>query len=90
MTPNRLQADSEEVLIAGKWRCLITVCTDLAGRPHEVVLKMREAGGKDGSDTATMAADLGIAISRMLQGRHAAGASGGPEVDTARKTGAEG
>jgi hypothetical protein len=88
MTPNRLQADSEEVLIADRWVFLISVCTDIHGRPYEVVLKARDKAGKDGSDTATMAADLGIAISRMLQGRHAGGS--GPEVDTARKTEAEG
>jgi hypothetical protein len=69
--PARLLAHSEEITLADKYVCLITVCTDDDGRPWEVVLKMRDKAGKDGSDTATMAADLGIAISRMMSGRPA-------------------
>jgi hypothetical protein len=69
--PARLLAHSEEVLIADKWLFSITVCTDVAGRPWEVVLKCRDRGGREGSDTAMMAADLGISISRMMQGRDA-------------------
>jgi hypothetical protein len=73
--PARLLAHSEEVLIAGQWQCLITVCADPQGRPWEVVLKMRDRAGKDGSELATMAADLGIAISRMMNGRRADGST---------------
>lgn len=69
--PGRLLASSEEIMLADKYVCLITICHDVDGRPWEVVLKMRDKAGKDGSDTATMAADLGIAISRMMQGRDA-------------------
>jgi hypothetical protein len=69
--PARLIAHSEEVLIAAKWQFSITVCTDPEGRPWEVVLKCRDRAGREGSDTATMAADLGIAISRMMNGRPA-------------------
>lgn len=73
--PARLLAHSEEVLIAEKWVVLITICTDPMNndRPWEVVLKMRSKAGKDGSETARMASDLGICISRMLQGRPAVG-----------------
>jgi hypothetical protein len=73
--PARLLAHSEEVLIADKWLFLVTICTDPNGRPWEVVLKARDKAGKDGSETAQMAADLGIAISRMMNGRHADGST---------------
>lgn len=69
--PARLDADSEEIMLAGRWACLLTVCRDKDGRPLEVVIKMRDKAAKSGSDTEIMAADLGIAISRMLQGRRA-------------------
>jgi hypothetical protein len=81
--PARLIATSEEVLIADRWVFLVTICTDVDGRPWEVVLKARDKAGKDGSDTSRMASDLGIAISRMMQGRPAAAApaaSGGGGV----------
>jgi hypothetical protein len=70
--PARLDADSEEVTIAERWQCLITVCRDQTGAPVEVIIKMRDKAAKSGSDTELMAQDLGIAISRMLQRRSAA------------------
>lgn len=76
IAPARLIASSEEIMLADKYVCLVTVCHDADGRPWEVVLKMRDKAGKDGSDTATMAADLGIAISRMMQQRPAGGGEG--------------
>lgn len=68
---NRLDADSEEVTIAERWQCLITVCRNMDGDPVEVIIKMRDKAAKSGSDTELMAQDLGIAISRMLQRRSA-------------------
>ena len=69
--PGRLDADSEEVTIAERWQCLITVCRTPEGAPVEVIIKMRDKAAKSGSDTELMAQDLGIAISRMLQRRSA-------------------
>lgn len=78
--PDRLEADSEEIIIADRYAVLISIARDQAGNALEIVYKARDKAGKSGSDIELMFADLGIATSKMLQGRPATSAAGVDEV----------
>lgn len=67
--PGRLQAESQEVILAGLYPACISIARDAAGNALEVVIKPRAECGKSGGGIELIMADLGIALSKMLQGR---------------------
>lgn len=67
----RLSAESTEVMLAGVYPACISVARDADGAAVEVVVKARGTAGKSGGGIELILADLGIALSRLLQGRDA-------------------
>lgn len=66
MTPRRLQSDTYHATLIGRHRITITVSRDAAGHPVEILLT---TGGKIGAEMDQLLVDLGVSISRAMQGR---------------------
>lgn len=66
MTQRRLQSDTYSAILIGRHLITITVARDAIGHPVEVMLT---TGGKIGSDIDQLLVDLGVSISRAMQGR---------------------
>ena len=69
--PGRLAAESQEVMLAGMYPACISIARDRQGNALEIVIKPRAECGKSGGGIELIMADLGIALSKMLQGRQA-------------------
>ncbi len=67
--PGRLEADTFDLVLGGDYPVRLSVARDKAGVPVEVVLKPSGAAGKSGGSLDLIFFDLGIALSRALQGR---------------------
>jgi hypothetical protein len=67
---NRLPAETSDVTLAGCYPVRISLARDpVTGVPVEVVLKPTGTAGKSGGTMDIIFADLGVALSRALQGR---------------------
>ncbi len=71
MVHGRLQAESQEVLLAGHYAACLSIARDRDGNALEIVIKPRGECGKSGGGIELIFQDLGIALSKMLQGRQA-------------------
>jgi len=69
-TAGRLSADSYDVTLAESYPACLSVARDRAGNVVEIVIKPRGNTGKSGGGIEIIMADLGIALSRILQGRN--------------------
>jgi hypothetical protein len=67
--PNRLQADSFDVVLADAYPLRMTIAWDRKGIPTEIVLKPTGTAGKSGGSLDLMYFDLGVMLSRLIQRR---------------------
>lgn len=67
--PGRLQADTFDLVLGESYPLRLSVARDKAGRAVEIVLKPSGSAGKSGGSLDLIMFDLGISISRALQGR---------------------
>jgi hypothetical protein len=74
--PDRLPAETYDLMLGNDYACRVSLARDPAtGQPVEIVLKPTGSAGKSGGSLDLIFFDLGVALSRALQGRDPSGRS---------------
>ncbi len=67
---SRLPAETFDLVLGGSYPCRVSLARDpVTGAPVEIVLKPTGSAGKSGGSLDLIFFDLGVALSRALQGR---------------------
>ncbi len=66
----RLPAETYEVMLAEKYPALISIAPGTSGYAGEIIIRPLGESGKTVEGLALIYADIGIRVSKLLQGRH--------------------